>query len=167
MAAPLYISIAQLKELVDTRVLEQLSSDDGTNGALDTFGNNANLERAAQRASSDVESWTLRGERYTAVDLTNHQTDGDITLIGLVADLTLWHLAGRRGGEIPEGIQARYDQARTTLEALGKGSRIFGKDAGAADAGIAQVRVISRQSRDDLGLVSDSEFFPPRRDRVV
>ena len=65
-----------------------------------------------QIASADVESYALRGERYTALDLAAAATAGDITLVGLVADLTLV-----RPEELDE-MQERVDEASRMVLAI-------------------------------------------------
>ena len=166
MAAPTYATIAQIKTHIDTRLIEMLTSDDGTDGALDSYANNTTLGAAVERASSDVESYARRGQRYSDTDLVALQTAGDTTLIGLVADLTVFHLANRRGGDITPAIQARGQDAHRTLKAMANGDRIFAMDSGAEGSGTATASVISATTRAELDMVSDSEFFPVTQDRL-
>ena len=161
MAAPTYATIDQIKTHIDTRVIQMLTSDDGTDGSLVSYGANANLEAAVQRASSDVESYARRGERYTATDLSDLQTAGDTTLIGLVADLTVFHLANRRAGDLSPAVIAMGQDAHRTLKAMANGDRIFGMDTGAESSGTAEAKIISRSVRGNIGMVSDLPFFHP------
>ena len=162
MTAPRYATASQLSDHIDTRLLAQLSSDDGTDGAINLTTNTA-LAAALERASSDVQSHVLRGQMYSSSDLDTLQTAEDTTLLGLVCDLTLFHLAVRRGGDISPAILERYRAAKDTLKALASGAQIFGLDTGAASAGTGQIKVINSNTRDNLNLVSDVQFFPPRR----
>lgn len=165
MAAPQYVTIAQLITHIDERLLGQLTSDTGTAAAVD--GTNTKLVAALERASSDVESYALRGESYKSADLAQLQTDGDATLTGLVADLVLWYLFKRRGGEIAPAVDEARERAYKSLEQLRDGARIFGKSLPAAAAGKAETVVISQGDRLLLRMVSDEPYFPVRNDRVI
>ena len=101
MAAPQYATIAQLEDQIDARLLKQLSSDDQTDGVISLT--NTKIKTALEHASSDIEAHALRGLRYNAADLSALQAAGDMTLVGLTADLTLFHLVTRRGGRTPSG----------------------------------------------------------------
>ncbi len=166
MAAPQYATIAQIKVHIDTRLLEMLASDDGSDADLTTYTTAPNLEAAVERASSDIESYARRGERYSAADLVALQTAEDTTLIGLVADLTVFHLAGRRGGDISPAILARGQDAHRTLKALASGNRIFGMDTGAEGSGTATASVVAVTTRRQMGMISDSEFFDHAPERL-
>lgn len=166
MAAPQYATIAQIKLHIDTRVLQMLASDTGANADLTSYTTAPNLEAAVERASSDVESYARRGERYTEADLQALQTAEDVTLIGLVADLALYNLAIRRGGDISTAIQQRGDRAHQALKDLASGVRIFAKDSGAEGSGTATAEIVPIGDREQMNLPSDSEFFPPAPDRL-
>lgn len=166
MAAPQYATIAQIKTHIDERVLQMLASDDGTDADLTSFATAPKLEAAVERASSDVESYARRGQRYSATDLSTLLTAEDTTLIGIVADLTLYNLATRKGGDLTPAIEARGRDAHRALKALGNGDRIFGMDTGAEGSGTATVSVILPTTRAELNMVSDSEYFPASPERV-
>ncbi len=159
MAAPQYATATQLLQHVDSRVVQMLASDDGTDGG--TSYTNTIFSGAVERASSDIESYARRGQRYSATDLLALQTAGDTTLIGLVADLTIFHLAGRRGGDLSPAIAQRGRDAHNSLRALSNGDRIFGMDTGAEGSGTTKATVIGLSRRNNIGMISDSDFFPP------
>jgi phage gp36-like protein len=164
MAAPEYATVAQMQAMIDDRLLEQLTSDTGADATVD--GSNVPLMTAIQRASSDVESYAMRGGRYSRADLEALLTAEDTTLIGLVADLVLFHLISRRGGDLPTAVLERVQFARNQLKALAKGEWIFGKDDDSPDAGQPKISVIDLGQRLNLDMVSDSPFFPSRRTRT-
>lgn len=160
MAQNKYITVAEWGEGFDDRLLAQLSSDTGTPGTVDE--SNAVLLHCIERASADVESATLRGERYTETDLTALQTDDDFTLKGLVIDLATMHLFGVRGIGFPEHVQRMVDRGKDKLEALATGKRIFRHDSNVT-AGAPVVHITPASRRSQLKMVSDSAFFPAAR----
>lgn len=164
MAQTQYITVTEWNLGLDERVMADLSSDDGTVGTVNDA--NSVLVNCIERASADVESFALRGGRYTVAALTDLQTDDDWTLKGLVADLATGYLYQIRGGQAPPDIGVRIDRARVALEELGKGSRVF-RDADAIDAGQAQVSVISSSDRKTSALVGDGPNFPLGLTRTV
>ena len=164
MAAPQYASVAQLIQHIDQRLLAQMTSDSGADAVVD--GANTVLVGALERASSDVESYAMRGERYTVTDLELFEAAGDTTLIGLVCDLVVSELYARRGSDVPDAIRLRHDRAKATLKDLGEGKLVFGKSPAAQAAGVAQVKVIDAPTRLNMDMASDSRLFPVRRTRV-
>lgn len=166
MAAPQYATLTQLRDQIDERLLKQLTSDDQTDGVLD-LTTNTKLKTALEVASSDIESHTLRGQRYTTADLVALQAAGDMTLVGLAGKLTVWNLVARRGGDVPESIESQHREAMRILKALADGELIFGKSTSAAAAGVIEARVVTPNQRTEFGLASDSAFFPPAQDRIV
>lgn len=160
MAQTTYITVAEWQHGTDDRVLADLMSDDGTAGTIGE--GDLVLLNCIERASADVESYVLRGGRYTLTDLTDLQTDDDWTLKGLVADLATGYLYQIRGGQIPDSAKDRQDRGRETLQELAKGGRIF-RDTSAISAGTAQVSIITTDQRARSNLVSDGPNFPPTR----
>lgn len=159
MAQAQYITVAEWQEGTDDNVLAQLASDTGS-PEVDP-DNSAVLLNCIERGSADVEKHALRGQRYTGADLAALQTADDWSLKGLVTDLATMHLYRLRGAVIPEAVQSRIDIAQSELNELASGSIVF-NDAGAQAAGAPKVSVISLNTRQNLGLASDSVFFPPR-----
>lgn len=160
MAQAKYITVAELAERYDTRTLGQLSSDDGTEATVDS--NNAILLNAIEVGSSDVESAALRGGRYTTTDLAALQTADDWSLKGLVAQIAIVRLHERRPSTLPDFISEMRLANDRALKDLREGNMIF-NDADAIAGGKPSVQVISSGIRAQLGLVSDSSFFPQRR----
>lgn len=157
MAQTKYITVAEFAEAHDTRMLADLSSDSGNPGTVNE--SNTILLNAIERASADVESYALRGERYSATDLTDLQTADDWTLKGLVADVAIYYAAGRRAGMLPDVVQEKIEAARRTLEDLRDGKKIF-NDASSIAAGKPKVSITGPGRRENLGMVSTEPFFP-------
>lgn len=161
MAQAQYITVAEWQEGTDDNVLLQFASDTGTPIASIGAATDPVLLNCIERGSADVEKHAQRGQRYTGADLAALQTDDDWSLKGLVADLATMHLYRIRGAVIPEAVQSRIDIAQAELNELASGAIVF-NDAGAQAAGAPKVSVISLNTRQNLGLASDSVFFPPR-----
>ena len=162
MAQTKYITQAELRESFDIRMISQLAKYDGD---PDDGTSNAAVANAIEKASAEIQSYALRGDRYTADDLdTIHDAD-DWTLKGLCSTLTMKHLFRGKAATAPPDVVAMIGEATTTLESLGDGKRIFNY-ATTADAGKAKVSIVSTQTRAYIGLVSDAPFFPQRRDRA-
>lgn len=126
---------------------------------------NARLLNAIETASADIESAALRGKRYSATELSALQTNDDWTLKGATAALTMGHLYSARGSGIPTSISRKVRDAQALLVDLNKGKQVF-NDSGAIDAGLPKASVISASTRKQLDMVSDSDYFPTRRDQT-
>ena len=164
MAQTKYITIAELKESFDTRMIAQLASYSGSPASLSDESNTIALN-AIEKASAEVQSYALRGNRYSSNDLDTIKSNDDWTLKGLCCTLTMKHLFRGKATSAPPDVQSMIEEATATCEALGKGERIFNFDT-AASAGKAAVKVISSQTRGQTNMVSDSRFFPDRLDRT-
>ena len=161
MAQTQYITQSELRESFDIRMISQLASYDGS---PDTGTSNTIVANAIEKASAEIQSYALRGNRYTTDDLTTIKGNDDWTLKGLCATLTMKHLFRGKAATAPPDVIAMIGEASATLESLGSGERVFNFDT-AASAGKASVSVITNQTRGYLNMVSDSNFFPTRQDR--
>lgn len=139
----------------------QLSSDDGSEAELDA--SNTKAINAIERASAMVQSYAMRGGRYTAVDLDDIQTADDWTLKGLVASLAMSNLYRRRGSALPEDLKEQVKEAHSTLKALSNGDIIFAQDTASITAGKPETVIVPAGRRAELGLMSDQPIFPKRR----
>lgn len=170
MAQARYITVVEFAEAFDSRLIAQLGSDSGTAiSDLTVAESDASLVRvvnAIERASGMVESYALRGEFYTLTSLATLQAADDWALKGLVANLAYVFLVRRRGNGLNEETAKIWDDCMEALDHLGRGRRIF-NDSDVIDAGKPAVSVIDQSQRDQLGLVSDSFYFPRRQIRVV
>ena len=164
MAQTKYLTIAELKESFDTRMLGQLCSYSGTPVTLSDESNAVALN-AIEKASGEIQSYALRGERYTSENLDTIYAADDWSLKGLCATLTVKHLFRGKATSAPPDVQAMIDEATATCEALGKGERVFNLST-AASAGKAAVKVVNNATRGRINMVSDSEYFPTRQDRA-
>ena len=164
MAQTKYLTIAELKESFDTRMLGQLCSYSGSPSALGDETNAVALN-AIEKASGEIQSYALRGERYTSENLDTIYAADDWSLKGLCATLTVKHLFRGKATSAPPDVQAMIDEATATCEALVKGEGIFNLGT-IASAGKAAISLISNANRGRINMVSDSEYFPPRQDRA-
>ena len=147
---------------IDERLLKELTSDTNADATVD--GSNTILTEALLRGGEEVAAAATRSQAYTVAELEALATDGNALLRGLVADLALCYLFERRGGEVPESVKAKANRAQTMLGDLRDGRKVFAVDAN-RQAGTASVSVISQAIRGSLRLVSDSPFYPERRNQ--
>ena len=161
MAQATYISAAELAESFDERLIKQISSYSGT---PQSSVSNSVVTNSIEKASAEVESYALRGGLYTATNLSDLQTADDWSLKSLVATLAMKHLFRGKAGNMPPDMESMVAEAGRTLEELREGKRVFNL-AGAISAGKAEVKIVDINKRNNVGMVSDSAFFPPRVDR--
>jgi len=148
---------------VDSRILQELATDDNTDG---TISSSTTITAAILRAGEEVASAATRSNTYSTVDLDTLAAANNGMLEGLVADLALCFLFERRGGDVPEVVKAKASRAQASLSDLRDGKRVFANNTNRA-AGLPSVAVIAVQARGNLGMVSDSSFFPYRKDRTA
>lgn len=155
-----YATIAQFKDAVDERLLEELGIDAEADGVVDA--NNTIVMASLTRASHEIESFALRGGMYTTTDLDLLQSQSNWLLIGITCDLAIGILMARRGGQFSDAIRDRLDKANSMLAGLARGERVFPL-ADTISASRPKVSIMSQQQRGALGMVADSEFFPRRK----
>ena len=148
---------------VDSRILQELATDDNTDG---TISSSTTITAAILRAGEEVASAATRSNTYSTVDLDTLAAANNGMLEGLVSDLALCFLFERRGGDVPEVVKAKASRAQASLSDLRDGKRVFANDTNRA-AGLPSVAVIAVQARGNLGMASDSSFFPFRKDRTA
>jgi len=157
-----YISTAELVESFDDRMVKQLSSYSGSPET--DLSTNAAALNAIEKASSEVESYALRGGLYSSQNLSDLQTADDWSLKSLVSTLTMKHLFRGKTGSIPPDMAAMMGEASQTLEDLRDGKRVFNLST-THDAGKPSVLVISASIRGNQNMPSDSKYFPQRQTR--
>ena len=162
MASASYITVADLYNAYDRRMIEQLSSD--TTGAGALTSSNEKITTAIERASEDIQMAVTVGDRYSTDDLDTMKTDDRWALKGLVAKLAIGYLVGRRMDDIPNSVRDDVDEAKKTLDMLRKGERVFPVEA-SRTAGKGKLAHLSTGQRSRMKLVSDQPFFPPTRVR--
>ena len=148
---------------VDSRILQELATDDNTDG---TISSSTTITAAILRAGEEVASAATRSNTYSTVDLDTLAAANNGMLEGLVSDLALCFLFERRGGDVPEVVKAKASRAQASLSDLRDGKRVFANDINRA-AGLPSVAVIAVQARGNLGMASDSSFFPYRKDQTA
>ena len=159
MASPAYITPAELYNVYDRRLIEELGSDIGGPGGMTT--GNVRIQTAIERASEDVQMAATVGGRYTTDDLDTLQTDDRWALKGPVADLAAYRLLARRMADVSEAMRETFRLAHELLDKLREGDAVF-PIASARTAGVPAISIISAAQRGNLNMVSDSEFFPER-----
>jgi hypothetical protein len=155
-----YATVVQFKDAVDERLLAELGIDAEADGVVDS--NNTIIMAALTRASHEIQSFTLRGGVYTEADLDSLQAATNWLLIGLTCDIAIGILMARRGGPFAESIRDRMDKANSILVGLRQGDRVFPIST-TLEASRPKLSILSQQQRGNIGMVADSEFFPPRR----
>tara|TARA_R110002012_G_scaffold307268_1_gene512626 strand:+ start:567 stop:1061 length:495 start_codon:yes stop_codon:yes gene_type:complete len=163
MAQTKYITVAELIESFDSRMLKQLCSYSGSPGTMNE--SNTIALNAIEKASAEIQSYALRGGLYSTGALDTIKTDDDWTLKSLCCSLTVKHLFRGKAANAPPDVVAMIGEATATLEALSTGKRIFNYTT-SPDAGKAAVKVMRNQTRGQINMVSDSDYFPDRADRV-
>ncbi len=163
MASPAYITVDELYDAYDRRLIEELGTDIGGAGGMTTA--NSKILTAIERASEDVQMAATVGGRYTTDDLDTLKTDDRWALKGLVADLAVYRLVSRRMADIPEAIREALRLANERLAELRDGDAVFPVDS-ARTSGKASISIISESQRGRLDMVADSEFFPMRNTRA-
>jgi hypothetical protein len=161
MAMAQLLSNTNFALYADARLLAELASDDNTDG---TVSSSTIVTQALLRAGEEVAAAATRSNAYTVAELEGLATDGNALLRGLVADLALCFLFERRGGDVPESVKAKAERANVHLSDIRDGKKVFAVD-GNRNAGTATVDVISSAVRGSLGMVSDSSFYPSRRNQ--
>jgi len=156
-----YISTSELAESFDDRMIKQLSSYSGT---PQSSVNNSVVTNCIEKASAEVQSYALRGERYTSANLTALQSADDWSLKSLVATLTMKHLFRGKSADMPRDMEVMVGEATLTLEELREGKRVFDLET-AHSAGKAGINIISATVRGLMNTPSDSVYFPPRLTR--
>lgn len=154
-----YATVQHFRKAFDVRLIADLGGDGNTPGSATE--SNSIITTALNRASSEIRSYAMRGERYTEVNLDALYADEDWMLIGLCCDLAMGHVFSRRGGVMPPDIKDKVTGAQAMLEALKDGANVFNVP-GNIEAGKVSVSVISPSARGQLGLLADSPYFPNR-----
>lgn len=153
-----FLTLDQFGKYVDTRLLNEIMSDTGSDGAYNYDPDDV-LITAIYRASEEIASAATRSNAYTVAELTALNNP---LIEGLTADLALCHLFERRGGTIPESVKAKAIRAQEYLNDLRDGKRVFAVDAN-RQAGTATISVIASSTRGSLAMNADGTFFPARR----
>lgn len=152
-----YLTVAELALAVDTTLLAKLGADGGSTGTVNS--GNTILTTAISRASAMIELAATKAEIYSPDQLLTLYDAGDWGIRSLCAGLTLGFLYDRRGKETPASIQEQVESARTTLDQLRDGQKVFAIDEARA-AGVPGISVIPASTRVQLQLEGNSPFYP-------
>jgi len=121
-----YITAAQFLRYFDSRIVAELLSDTGVKVA--DPANDPTLAELMQAASGEVESYALKGGRYSSADLADlagGTTNHSFYLRKLVATIVMDSLRSRRSRVGEESLESRK-WVLATLKLLGQGEQIFG-----------------------------------------
>lgn len=121
-----FITTAQFLNRKDWRAVAQLVMDDGTQATEGSLASNANLEAILMESSGEVESALVASLRYTSADLQAVNGISSSYLQGIVADIAMWNLFGRRPAqEPPEMVTMKKDDAWRRIDSLRNGETIL------------------------------------------
>lgn len=161
-----YATPAQLLAHTDIRAIADCLQDLGARvgGTVPnpvTVQNDPNLQDALNKASGDVESACLVGNKYTVADLQALTGNSLAHLQAIVCDLATFRLLQRRFPAI--AITEQYRNAQEKLERLRMGERIFAL-AGQAAAGLPQNKFITQATINlvDLSTTQARRFYGNR-----
>ena len=128
-----YATASDFAERYDIRTIGDLLSDLGARLPSGQVLTSSRLTYLLMQASGQVEAAAMAGKRYTTDDLAALTGNSKEYLKGIVCDLVIWILLGRRPtreGGVPEIVKGALE----ALELIRHGQRIFGftevQDAG-------------------------------------
>lgn len=119
-----YASASDFSERYDIRTIGDLLSDLGVRLPAGQVLTSSRLTYLLMQASGQVESAAMAGKRYTTEDLAALTGNSKEYLKGIVCDLVIWILMGRRPtreGGVPEIVKGALE----ALELIRHGHRIF------------------------------------------
>lgn len=160
MAQAEYITTTEFEVFFDSSQLFKLCTD---NPAVipTTLSGEPIAEMAIRVGSAAVESYALKGGRYSIDTLADLKAADDHTLKSLTALIAVEWLYKRRAGIVPPAILDNITRAYATLEDLANGKQVFNDPATIA-AGKSTIHVIAASTRTRLHLVSDGPQYPHR-----
>lgn len=159
----MYADPDQMMARIDSRIIGQLLSDDGSQVSEAAAREHPILLEALEDASGQIRSAALVGHKYTEANLETLARNRDAFLMRLTCDLALGFLYNRRQSatEIPMNVI----RAEEWLAALRFGERILNVEENKT-AGNPTNGYITDAVRSNLNLVSDrNRFFPTRTSR--
>jgi phage gp36-like protein len=150
-----YAAIADLQARFDTRLIEQLSSDDNS-GVLST----SNAQACLDDAAGEILTSALQGSQYTAAQLTALATASppDPQLLRMNCFGAIKFLYQRRGQGIPQNMGQQAREYLDFLEALRSGKSILNVPANRGADLPASVNLTGLE-RSNLGDLTSNEFF--------
>jgi hypothetical protein len=156
-----YATYADIEHSLDSRILGELCADAGA--AIP--GPNPMTAAALERGTATLRAYCRVGEIYSDDELLTLSAAHEPLLVAIVVDLAVEFLYQRRGFKLPPAIEQRVKQTYSYLEALRDGKMIFGTVATNAVAGLPMVASVPLANLYYYDRASNSQFFPPRRDR--
>lgn len=115
-----FASIGDLYNRYDSRIVDQLSSDDNS-----TAPDNNKIQAALDDGASKIQLAVLQGSQYTVDQLQTLVNSGDTTLIRMNCDLALLFMAQRRSGGLPNKFEGVLRNTMELLDMLRRGQRVL------------------------------------------
>lgn len=121
-----YITVSQFLSIKDSRDVGMLASDNNVPLTPTQLQTDPNTLAALAFASGELEAAVLASNRYSVADLQALQGNSQNYMLGLLADIAMFRMYGRRNGPQPSDmVIARYNQAMEVLMNLRQGVAIF------------------------------------------
>lgn len=159
---------ADLIARYDTRTIQDLASDTGTEVAAEDLATNDNVTAALEDASGRMDAAVLTGKMYTLAQL-EALTDNSLALRKRICcDLAMGYLMGRRPEKYgAESLRAMQQAGEEYLERLRKGERLFYVVA-VQDAQLPEIDGPSIIQYETMNLIPDRtrNFYPSRASRL-
>lgn len=148
-SATSYCSPTVFQTFYDVRQIGDLVKDDNTRPTATALLTDANVQKALDVASGEIESACLVAQKYTPSDLNTLTAMSLASLQKLCADLAFWHLTLRRFPDTQPN--EAYKAAQEKLERLRLGERIFGLQEN-MDAGNPDTTFTKQKDIDNIAL---------------
>lgn len=159
---------ADLIARYDTRTIQDLASDTGTQVAAEDLGSDDNVTAALEDASGRMDAAVLTGRMYTP-DQLSALTGNTLALRKRICcDLAMAYLMGRRPEKYgAESLKAMQQAGEEYLERLRKGERLFHVTA-VQDAQLPDIDGPSVIQYETMNLIPDrtKNFYPSRPSRL-
>jgi hypothetical protein len=153
-----WLTTTTVANYIDTRLLDELSSDANNNTR-----NNTVVSELLDGAKEYIQTYLAHGKRHST-PLTDSEVNASIRRAQ--AKIVLHDLWIRRGVEVPESVTRDRAWADESLARIRDGLQVVletdESEANRTAVPIAAVR--SNTDRDTLGLMADSRFYPYRTD---
>jgi phage gp36-like protein len=131
-----YATIQSILDILDTNTLLQLTDDQGVGMVQEPV-----IQQALDNAGAEIDA--ILHLRFTLPLPSDHVGSG--LLHGLQVSLALYNLYARRGYEVSDTLQRRYDNAQMTLGHIRDGKLSLGADDPRGPRPVGDARVFHKQ----------------------
>lgn len=151
-----YISNEEFLTRKDWRTVGQLVNDDGTQMSHANLLTSTVLQTILEESSGEVESALVASARYSAQDLQSTNGVSREYLKGIIADIAMWRLFGRRPAPgPPETATLLNEEAWKKIEKLSNGEVVLSFQQ-VQEAGVPTNEFMTTPELKELNLFSDS-----------